>query len=174
MADTFLATPVPEADALVRSVAGRQMPSLVLGEDEVLAHITALGPFLPAERVTPDVVARLRGFFAGFPAFQFALTEVRVFEGGIVYLAPEPPAPFIALTAALAARYPETPPYGGRFEEVIPHLTVGFADQYITEAWLRQVASRALPLRCRATEVRLVEADEHVFITRHRFPLQGG
>ena len=42
----------------------------------------------------------------------------------VVYLAPEPDAPFRRLTAALASAFPDYPPYEGAHEEVIPHLTV--------------------------------------------------
>lgn len=173
MAETFLVTPVPEADPLVRDVCARQNPELVLGADEVLAHITALGPFLPLGEITSDVVDALRVLFTPIPAFDFALIEVRAFKGGIVYLAPEPPEPFSAMTSRLAAEYPRTPPYGGRFKRVVPHLTVGFADGNTGESWLREQARAQVPLSCHAGEVRLIEADERMFVTRYRFPLAG-
>lgn len=43
----------------------------------------------------------------------------------MLWLAPEPAAPFAALTAAVHAAFPQYPPFGGAFAEVIPHLTVG-------------------------------------------------
>src|SRR6266704_7013965 len=40
------------------------------------------------------------------------------------YLAPQPAQPLRALTAAVTETWPQTPPYGGMFDEVVPHLTV--------------------------------------------------
>jgi hypothetical protein len=57
------------------------------------------------------------------PPLDFALTEVGRFPG-VVYLAPKPAAPFIALTQAVVERWPDDQPYGGAYEEIIPHLTV--------------------------------------------------
>ena len=36
----------------------------------------------------------------------------------------KPVEPFRALTAQLCDRWPEAPPYGGAYPEVVPHLTV--------------------------------------------------
>ena len=42
----------------------------------------------------------------------------------VLYLAPEPAAPFVELTQAIAARWPDHQPYGGEFDSVVPHVTV--------------------------------------------------
>jgi hypothetical protein len=173
MAETFLDIPVPEADPLARAVTALRNPALVLQPGEVLAHATVLGPFLPGEEITPAVVDTLRRTCARMPAFDFELRDVRSFEGGVVYLAPEPASPFAAMTERLMAAYPHVLPYGGRFPDVIPHVTVGFADERTGEAWLREQAAGHVPMRCHAGEVRLVEVGEHTFVTRHRFPLGG-
>ena len=57
------------------------------------------------------------------PAFEVRFERVRRFPG-LVWIEPEPAEPFATLTAAVAARWPDYPPYGGRFDTVIPHLTV--------------------------------------------------
>ena len=46
---------------------------------------------------------------AAFPPFDFTLTEVRQFASGVIYLVPEPPKPFVAITEALTDRWPEHP-----------------------------------------------------------------
>ncbi|MFG3094110.1 2'-5' RNA ligase family protein [Streptomyces sp. NPDC048202] len=55
---------------------------------------------------------------------------------GILYLAPDPDAPFRRLTEAVAERWPETPPFGGQFDEIVPHLTIaqGQDDAVLEEA----------------------------------------
>ena len=87
------------------------------------AHITILYPFMPPDEITPAVLAELREFFAQFAAFEFTLPELRRFPK-VLYLAPSPAEPFKALTHAVVERYPDYPPYGGGYSEVIPHLTI--------------------------------------------------
>jgi 2'-5' RNA ligase superfamily len=170
MAPTALVIPVPEAEPLVRAVSARQTPGLAVADDDVMAHVTLLSPFLPLDRVDESVLRELATFFAGIQPFSYRLVEVQRFPGGAVYLVPEPEEPFRAITIGLALRFPETPPYGGQFEHVIPHLTVGFARDEATEQWLRDEAARFGPISARAVEGRLVEADETFLATRHRFP----
>ena len=42
----------------------------------------------------------------------------------MLWLDPEPADPFRSLTAAVWAAFPQHPPYGGAYDEVVPHLTV--------------------------------------------------
>lgn len=53
------------------------------------------------------------------------LTRVEWFGDSVVWLAPEPDAPFRALTAAVWNRFPEVFPYGGAHSDNVPHLTLG-------------------------------------------------
>ncbi len=53
------------------------------------------------------------------------LTRVEWFGDSVVWLAPEPDAPFRALTAAVWNRFPEVLPYGGAHSDNVPHLTLG-------------------------------------------------
>ena len=49
-----------------------------------------------------------------------------------MWLDPNPAAPFRRLTVAVGAAFPECLPYGGVFDEVVPHLAVAerrFADR---------------------------------------------
>lgn len=115
-------------------------------------HVTVLYPFVPARRAGPDVAEALRETLAPFAAFDFALTEVRRFPG-VLYLAPEPAAAFVALTEACVARWPEHPPYGGAFAEVIPHLSLVEGDE---PPGLADRAAAQLPLDARAEEVWLM------------------
>lgn len=40
-------------------------------------------------------------------------------------MAPTPDMPFRQLTTRLANRFPAFQPYGGEFDDVVPHLTIG-------------------------------------------------
>jgi 2'-5' RNA ligase len=114
---------VPEAEPLVRALRLRFDPSAAVG---VPAHISVLFPFMPPEQLTADVLERLRAIAGGFVEFDFTLNRTARFAR-TTYLVPEPDKHFAAMTAKLAREFPDYPPYGGRFPEVIPHLTV--ADQ---------------------------------------------
>jgi 2'-5' RNA ligase len=118
-------------------------------------HITVLYPFVPARRANAELTGRLHEALAGFAAFPFTLTEVRRFPG-VLYVAPEPAWPFVALTEACVARWPEHPPYGGAHAEVIPHLSLTEGDE---PAGAAERAAAQLPLHARAEEVWLMAHD---------------
>ncbi len=120
MIESALIIAVPEAEPLVKALRERFDWSAAQG---VPAHITILYPFIPPDKITPEVLAELREFFAQFAAFEFTLPETRRFPA-VLYLAPSPAEPFKALTQAVVERYPDYPPYGGEYAEVTPHLTI--------------------------------------------------
>ena len=127
----------------------------------VPAHITILFPFADAAAVDEDALAQL---FGRFPAFDFTLDRIERFDTGIVWLHPEPSFRFVDLTAAIAERWPEHPPYEGEFDEPIPHLTVSETPIDFQPA---------LPIAARAHEVTLIEEDESTgrWSRRRSFPL---
>jgi 2'-5' RNA ligase len=113
--------PVPEA---APAFAAWELPPGGLGTAPGMPpHVTLLYPFIPPARLDADDVATLRRIVGAAPAFSFALRGVGRFEQ-VLYLAPEPAAPFVALTRALVQRWPEHPPYEGAYEDIVPHLTV--------------------------------------------------
>lgn len=123
-------------------------------------HVTVLYPFLPATRLTDAVRAALADIAAGIEPFEVSFDDVRRFDDGVVWLEPRPADPFHALTAAVVDRWPDHPPYGGRFDSIIPHLTVveAEADAPPLEAIERQVA-QGLPFRGRAEHLELWRQD---------------
>jgi len=162
---------VPAVEPLVATIRRRHDPTAALG---MPAHITINYPFLPERTVSPEVIAILTELCARTPSFTFRLTEVRRFPT-VLYLAPEPPERFEQLIAVVARRFPDSPPYGGRFPQIIPHLTVAQIDD---RSALDQVARefqdavRAhLPVTCRATEVTLLHNPPGLWETREAFAL---
>ncbi len=136
----------------------------------VPSHVTILFPFLPAARLDADVRRTMCEIAAAHGPFEVGFSRVGRFPG-VVYLAPEPAEPFARLTAALVASFPEFPPYGGRFDEVIPHLTITESDAAPWEAIVDR-AVRALPFqhRVEALEV-LIEGGDGQWNRRWRIPL---
>jgi len=162
---------VPAVEPLVATIRGQHDPSAALG---MPAHITINYPFLPERTVSLEAIASLTELCARTPSFTFRLTEVRRFPT-VVYLAPDPAARFEELIAAVASRFPDSPPYGGRFPQIIPHLTVAqIEDHSALDRVARefQLAVRAhLPIACRAAEVTLLHNPPGLWETREVFAL---
>ena len=155
MAHSVLLVPVPEAEAVVRPRLARLSPEQVAVDDETVhAHVTLLGPFAAREDVTPGLLGELDAFFADVTPFAFDLTSVAAFPGGTTYLAPEPASPFRQLTLELSRRFPEYPPYGGAFDDVVPHLSVPLSDGDDAGSLRRALAGR-LPVHAHAREAAL-------------------
>ena len=62
---------------------------------------------------------------AAATSFEFRLARTAWFGETVLWLAPEPAAPFKHLTELLCGEFPTCPPFGGQFAEVVPHLTIG-------------------------------------------------
>jgi 2'-5' RNA ligase len=168
---TLLAVPVPEAEHLVRAVVDRYETEFAGARaEDCLAHITVLTPFLPLDGCTEPVRAKLGALFAERRAFRFRLGEVEVFPGEVVYLAPEPAHVFVDLTRAAVEAFPGFLPYGGRFRDVIPHLTVGPIRSAEMERELVELAGNAVPIDTVARAVALIEYRPDAFETVATFP----
>ena len=89
---------------------------------------------------------------------------------GVVWLAPEPAAPFAALTDAVAARWPDRRPYEGAHDRVIHHLTVADGAPDGARRFERTVAA-GLPLRDRVTDLTLAVRESGSWFARARFSL---
>ena len=61
--------------------------------------------------------------FTAFAPFHFSLSGLGRFPG-VLYLAATPAEPFRALTMEIWGLFPETPPYGGTYPDIVPHLSV--------------------------------------------------
>ena len=122
--------------------------------------MTVLYPFLPVPALTPAVRSALAGIAAGIEPFDVTFRTVRRFDDGLVWIEPEPAEPFHRLTAAVAACWPDHPPYGGIFDEVVAHLTVAEADEPVALAEAEAAARRALPLTARADRLELWRQDD--------------
>ena len=149
---TALVVEVPEAAVAVDTWRERTSPAKP--SKGVPAHVTILFPFVPAAELD-DVLDDLRALFARLPSFAFELRECRHFPG-VLYLAPDPPDPFVALTEAVAAAYPAYPPYEGVFAEIVPHLTAAEGEHSVlarAEGEIRPL----LPIPAEAREVVLLE-----------------
>lgn len=170
MAHSLLMVPVPELDPVVRSRLARDLHSDPMPDtDETLAHITLLGPFAPLEEVDDGLLAELRRFFSDVTPFPFALTGIHQFPGGEVYLSPDPSSPFRQLSQALSRLFPEYPPYGGAFDEVVPHLTIPIPEGETSDQLAFELRGR-FPITTQARSAALLWWDPGATRTLATFP----
>jgi hypothetical protein len=77
----------------------------------------------------------------------------------VTYLAPEPAATFRRLTSELHKLFPEFPPYGGAFDEIVPHLTVPLTEGEDLST-LAAALTPSLPLSVHASAAAVFVTDE--------------
>jgi hypothetical protein len=170
--ESALIVPVPEAESLVGPWRERYDDSARTG---VPAHLTLLYPFLDPEDIGPADLDRLARLFASVPATPYRLFAVHRFSRGVLYLAPEPDAVFRDLTRRIWLMYPDHPPYGGAFKDVIPHLTVAQSPDHMLLNRVEAAVAPALPIDAHAGEAWLMLQDESArWQAGHRFPLGAG
>lgn len=167
MAESAIVVPVPAAEPLVGALRRRHSGSGAAG---LPPHVTLLYPFVDAEELTSAVVERAAAVIGGFRAFTVTLSRTQYLDWIdqiVLSLDPEPPQRFVAMTEALVAEFPQYPPYGGAFDEIIPHLTVAMStdrgllegiaaelgepslEAAVEEAWLYANAPEGWRLRAR-------------------------
>jgi 2'-5' RNA ligase len=144
---------VPEAEPAVLQFRERLDASAMFG---VPAHITVLFPFMPPHAIDAAVLAELEQLFAGAHRFSVRLDHTDWFGDEVLWLAPQDPAPFRALTKRVHAAFPAFPPFEGQFDDVVPHLTVGDR-QPLSDLRAAEAAVQAhLPVQARVTAVTLI------------------
>ena len=122
MPESAVLVPVPEAELVVGHHRDRLDRAAVQG---VPAHVTVLYPFVPPPAISAAVIARLADAVRSVSAFRCEFATTAWFGDDVLWLAPQPDEPFRALTQAVSAAFPGYPPYGGVYDDVVPHLTVG-------------------------------------------------
>ncbi|MGW5687161.1 2'-5' RNA ligase family protein [Nonomuraea sp. NPDC003754] len=167
--ETALVVTVPAAEPVVGRWRERHDPSAAYG---VPAHVTVLTPFLPRDLVDARVEAELGRLFAAFAPFEITFHATGRFPG-VLYLAPEPDEPLRALTLAVWRRWPEVPPYGGRYPDVVPHLTVADGPPPDACAEIEADLVARLPFVSRVSEVVLLAYDGTAWRQEASFPLGG-
>ena len=169
--ETALVVLVPEAEALVAPWRRLHDPSCAVG---VPAHITLLYPFRPPERLDAALHRDLAELFGRTGAFDFRLTHVDRFPG-VLYLAPDPTGPFVALTHMLMAQFPDASPYGGAYTQVVPHLTVAQSDDSTTLEAIAAALSGFAPIAARTREAMLLtQGEDGLWRTLDRYAMREG
>jgi 2'-5' RNA ligase len=156
MPQSALIVRVPEAEPYVSHHRERYDSSAKLG---VPAHITVLYPFMPPELINASILERVKSAISCETAFAFRLEEVGKFSG-VVYLIPEPCDPFVSLTRAIAAAFPDYPPYRGQHAGTVPHLTAaqtGEPEQSAVASELHKLLENSGSIASFCNELVLIE-----------------
>ncbi|MFP3988305.1 2'-5' RNA ligase family protein [Streptomyces sp. E11-3] len=159
---------VPEAEHVVQAWRERLDPSARAG---VPAHVTVLFPFLDDSHIDSDTCGAIGEVIGRHRSFEARFEHCGRFPG-ILYLAPEPDTPFRRLTEAIVDRWPEAPPFEGKFDDAVPHLTiVQGQDDAVLEEVEADLRSR-LPIIARVTSVDLMVHDGTRWQQRASFTLR--
>lgn len=94
-------------------------------KDGIPAHITLMYPFALPDAIATKDIQTLEAVIAGVAPFTATLADTGWFGDAVLFLRPSDPAPFIGLTRDVQAAFPDWRPYGGAFERIVPHLTIG-------------------------------------------------
>ena len=167
--DTALICRVPEAERYIARYRERYDPS---ARRNVPAHVTILYPFVPLAQIDDGVLARLHEIAGGIPSFDYRLAQTRRFPVAL-YLAPDPDASFAALTDAVWRAFPDHPPFEGKFDVVVPHVTVAHGDEpqlCEIEVELR-IALPATGVKARCHEMVLIQNSSGRWEQLHAFAL---
>ena len=113
---------IPAAEPAVAQHRARHDLAARVG---VPAHVTVAYPFKPVERLTTADFGALSELFADTSPFELTFAATGWFADEVLFLDPTDPAPITALTRLVESAFPQYPIYGGAFDDVHPHLTVG-------------------------------------------------
>lgn len=119
------------------------------------AHVTLLSPFISAEELTDEVRNKVGQVLSRHEPFPVRFERFGVFLDGTVHLVPTPEEPFSRLTADLARSFPAFRPYGGRFADVRPHLTLDRIGPTEAMADVTAAVADLLPADTPVVEARL-------------------
>ena len=146
-------------------------PSASLG---IPPHVTLMYPFLSPPQLSKPVIQELERLTGNVTPFDFALTNVREFEQGVVYLEPEPPEPFVNLSSEIGSRFGLLP-FGGEFGDVaVPHLTLAMPQLHSATQRIADTLAPLLPIRLHADQAWLMVGDNKTRWTRlRRLPFRG-
>ncbi|MFG3039171.1 2'-5' RNA ligase family protein [Streptomyces sp. NPDC048330] len=152
---TALIVRTPEAEPFVRKWRERFDLSAQAG---VPAHVTVLFPFLAESRIDALVYTALADVLGRHRAFDLRFRRCGRFPG-VLHLVPEPDVQLRQLTEAIADRWPEAPPYGGRFAEIVPHLTIAQGQESAVLDQVENDLADGLPFTSRVSSVELIVHD---------------
>jgi len=170
--ETAIVAEVPEVEA---ALCLTRRSGVAAGAAGMPAHVTLLYPFTDSDQLPAGRIHELTDVFESLPVFEVEFAETAWFENldrAVLWLKPAPSEPFVAITEALEREFPEHPAYAGRFDSVIPHLTVATGDNRAGLVQLERDVQRHLPIVARIQAAQLYEHRPGGWCLRDTFPLR--
>lgn len=163
---------IPAFDEPIASLRSRF--GLARKPNGIAPHVTVIVPFLPRQQLGEDgALPALRELCAAIDGFDVTFARTARFPH-VLYLAPEPAEPFIALTHALTARWPELKPYASREKQVIPHLTVTTSRPPKVFHQVEEALRPLLPVRVQVDAAQLYLFDGRRWTEDAQLPFRAG
>jgi 2'-5' RNA ligase len=155
--ESILMIPVPAAEPVVEQCRSKYDPSAA---DGMPAHITINYPFVHDESNPERTVDKLEKLFAGFEAFNYSIASFDMFPN-VLFLKPVPVAPFVRMIESVAQLFPDSPPYGGKYDEINPHMTIAQMDdkqrlESVKNEFLSHCGEK-LPIEAKADQIWLMD-----------------
>jgi len=141
--------PLLAAERIVGSWRAGLDPSAAAG---VPAHVTIAFPWVARAKVDDSALHDLAVLVSAVPRFEVVFSRVGWFDRDVLWLEPDPQEPFSWLAAEVARRWPDHPPYTGRFESFVHHVTVGMGSSDELDR-VADILEQALPIRDAVTEL---------------------
>ena len=170
MGHSVLVVPVAALDEVVRERTAFYDASFLSADPNFAhAHITLLGPW--AERPSAQDLGCVARIAAAVGPFSVKLAEINEFPDGVIYLRPEPDSQLRELTSRLVAAFPQYPPYGGQYPDVVPHLTLDRRSATVTRASVSASVGHLLPLTISVDRIDLQWWANHACRRLHTWSL---
>ena len=170
--NTALVILVREFEPIVSKLRLQYDPSARQG---MQAHITTLIPFVKPVSLNAEILEKTANIIAQHSPFTFSFHKIGQFPG-VVYFSPSNTSPFIELTNTIYHNFPEYPPYEGKVEAIIPHMTVGYAKNKEIQNNLAKQAKHLLSknsdISCTVNEITLIENLTGQWKKKEVFPLK--
>jgi 2'-5' RNA ligase len=165
MSETAVVVLLPELELLIGSWRRRYTSD---GARGMPPHVILIFPFADSADLG-DRLSPLGQVVGAAAPFEVTLAETARFPR-LLYLRPKPHEPFVAMTEALVAAFPEFRPYGGKFEEIVPHVTAAEADESVLARAERELVPK-LPVKARVERAWVVENTPAGWRRHTAFPL---
>ncbi len=165
--ETGLILRIPEAEPVVGKWRSQHDSSAPLG---VPTHVTVLYPWIPIDELTAEDRLAVAGIVAAMEPLEITFAALRRFPD-VLWLDPQPAAPILALTQAVARRWPAYPPYGGDYgNQPTPHLTISDTTDPDELGHIVSDVEQALPLRSWVAELSLLVRRADCWELEQTFP----
>jgi hypothetical protein len=162
MKETYTAISIPVLDAMF--LQSFRLQHISTPATTMPPHISLFGPFKDMEAIDENVVKSLKKITDSFSRFRFTLHKTGCFPDiHVLYLEPEPVAPFKELHRAICTKFPEVVP---DFPDPVMHLTLARANngelEKVKAEFYKKLGKR-LPIEATATEIGIYEKRNNVW-----------